>query len=95
MWAIEAPSAWLTLAMIAIGPTLGGYALFTQSLRYIPGKVAGLIAVIEAPVATLIAVALLNEHLELLQIAGMGMILAAVVLPRFAAQAQRPAPATA
>ena len=95
VWAITAPSAWFTLAMIAIGPTLGGYALFTQSLRYIPGKVAGLITVIEAPVATLIAVTLLDEHLELLQIAGMGMILVAVALPHFALQAQRPASVTA
>jgi drug/metabolite transporter (DMT)-like permease len=42
--------------------------------------------VIEAPVATLIAVTLLGERLEALQIAGMGMILVAVVLPRLVAQ---------
>lgn len=95
MWAIEAPTAWAILAIIAIGPTLGGYALFTQSLRSIPGKVAGLISVIEAPVATLIAVTLLGERLELLQVAGMGMILAAVGLPQLAARAQQPAPVAA
>ncbi len=94
IWAIEAPSAWLILAIIAIGPTLGGYALFTQSLRYIPGKVAGLISVIEAPVATLIAVTLLGERLELLQVVGMGMILVAVVLPRVAVRVQQPTPLT-
>lgn len=82
LWAIDAPVAWLILTVIAIGPTLGGYALFTLSLRHIPGKVAGLISVIEAPAATLIAVTLLDEHLEMLQAAGMGMILIAVVLPR-------------
>jgi drug/metabolite transporter (DMT)-like permease len=86
IWAIETPAAWAILAIIAIGPTLGGYALFTLSLRHIPGKVAGLISVIEAPVATLIAVTLLGERLEALQIAGMGMILVAVVLPRLVAQ---------
>ncbi len=41
---------------------------------------------IEAPVATLIAVTLLGERLEALQISGMGMILVAVVLPRLVAQ---------
>lgn len=92
LWAIEAPDAWAILAIIAIGPTLGGYALFTQSLRYIPGKVAGLISVIEAPVATLIAVTLLGERLEALQVVGMGMILVAVVLPRLASRTQQPAP---
>jgi len=66
IWAIETPAAWAILAIIAIGPTLGGYALFTLSLRHIPGKVAGLISVIEAPVATLIAVTLLGERLEAL-----------------------------
>jgi len=86
IWAIETPAAWAILAIIAIGPTLGGYALFTLSLRHIPGKVAGLISVIEAPVATLIAVTLLGERLEALRIAGMGMILVAVVLPRLVAQ---------
>ncbi|MDW8214389.1 MAG: DMT family transporter [Roseiflexaceae bacterium] len=95
LWTIEAPEAWAILAIIAIGPTLGGYALFTQSLRYIPGKVAGLISVIEAPVATLIAVTVLGERLELQQIAGMGMILVAVVLPRLASRARQPAPLTA
>lgn len=80
------PRSRAILAIIAIGPTLGGYALFTLSLRHIPGKVAGLISVIEAPVATLIAVTLLGERLEALQIAGMGMILVAVVLPRLVAQ---------
>ncbi len=92
LWAIEAPDAWATLAIIAIGPTLGGYALFTQSLRYIPGKVAGLISVIEAPVATLIAVTLLGERLDALQVVGMGMILVAVVLPRLALRTQQPSP---
>jgi len=86
IWAIETPAAWAILTVIAIGPTLGGYALFTLSLRHIPGKVAGLISVIEAPVATLIAVTLLGERLEALQIAGMGMILVAVVLPQLVAQ---------
>lgn len=95
LWAIEAPTAWVILAIIAIGPTLGGYALFTQSLRYIPGKVAGLISVIEAPVATLIAVTLLGERLEPLQVVGMGMIMVAVVLPRFAARTQQTAPLVA
>ncbi len=86
VWAIETPAAWAILAVIAIGPTLVGYALFTLSLCHIPGKVTGLILVIEAPVATLIAVTLLGERLEALQIAGMGMILAAVVLPRLVAR---------
>ncbi|MBO9384229.1 MAG: hypothetical protein J7479_18110, partial [Roseiflexus sp.] len=49
-------------------------------------EVAGLILMIEAPVATLIAVTLLGERLEALQIAGMGMILVGVVLLQLVAR---------
>ncbi len=74
-------AAWLVLAVLALGPTLGGYALFTMALRSIPGKVASLIAVIEAPASALLAVALLHEHLEGPQMLGVTLILGAIVLP--------------
>jgi drug/metabolite transporter, DME family len=76
------PAPWLIIAVLAIGPTLGGYALFTAALRYIPGGTAGLISVLEAPVATLLAVALLGERLEWPQLLGMGLVLGAIVTPR-------------
>jgi len=73
---------WLLIAALAIGPTLGGYALFTAALRHIPGRTAGLLAVTEAPAATLLAVLLLGERLEWPQVVGMGLILGAILLPR-------------
>lgn len=72
---------WLVLLGLALGPTLGGYALFTISLRHIPGRIASLIVVIEAPIATLAAVMLLGERIDLAQAVGMGLILVAAVLP--------------
>ncbi len=75
------PWPWLVLIFLALGPTLFGYFLFTTSLRYIPGRIASLLVVIEAPVATLIAVAFLGERLDGLQIIGMALILLAAVLP--------------
>ena len=75
------PWPWLVLIFLALGPTLFGYFLFTTSLRYIPGRIASLLVVIEAPVATLIAVAFLGERLDGLQIIGMAIILLAAVLP--------------
>ncbi|NJN15039.1 MAG: EamA family transporter [Oscillochloris sp.] len=71
---------WLVLA-IALGPTLIGYALFTISLRHIPGRIASLIVVIEAPIATLLAVVLLGEQVAPLQVVGMALILIAAILP--------------
>lgn len=75
------PWPWLVLIFLALGPTLFGYFLFTTSLRYIPGRIASLLVVIEAPVTTLIAVAFLGERLDGLQIVGMALILLAAVLP--------------
>jgi drug/metabolite transporter (DMT)-like permease len=72
---------WLALLALALGPTLMGYALFTSSLRHLPGRVASLIVVVEAPIATLAAVLLLGERIDLSQAAGMLLILAAAVLP--------------
>ena len=76
------PAPWLVLLVLAIGPTLGGYALFTTSLQHIPGRIASLIVVIEAPASSLMAVLLLHERLELLQLVGLAMILIAIFLPR-------------
>ena len=69
------------LVFIALGPTLGGYGLFNLSLRYIPGKISGLISVLEVPVAALISFVLLNDRLEPIQLVGMVLILISTVLP--------------
>lgn len=76
---------WLILAFLALGPTLGGYALFTMALRYLPGRIASIVVMLEAPVSVLLAVALLGERLEWPQILGIGLILSATVLPRLLA----------
>jgi len=74
--------AWVLLLVLALGPTLGGYALFTAALRYIPGRVASLIAVIEAPVSALLAAVFLRERMEWPQLLGIVLILGAIGLPR-------------
>jgi drug/metabolite transporter (DMT)-like permease len=91
-------AAWLGLVALALGPTLGGYALFTVALRYIPGRIASLVTVLEAPVSVLLAVALLGERLEWPQFLGIALILVAATLPgllaadeRRAAKGDRPA----
>lgn len=72
---------WLLMLGLALGPTLGGYALFTIALRHIPGRIASLIVVLEVPIATLLAVALLGERLVWPQVAGMLLVLLAAGLP--------------
>lgn len=72
---------WLIILALSLGPTLGGYALFTMCLRHLPGRIASVIMVIEAPIATAAAVLLLGERIEPAQVAGMALILIAAVLP--------------
>jgi drug/metabolite transporter, DME family len=84
---------WLLTAFVALVPTLGGYAIFTLALRYIPGKIASLIVIIEVPLAALLAVFVLGERLEPAQIVGMILILTAVVLPRMLGVREEAAPA--
>jgi DME family drug/metabolite transporter len=67
--------------VLALGPTLGGYALFTIALRYIPGRVASVVVMVEAPASVLLSVALLGERLEWPQITGMSLILVGACLP--------------
>jgi drug/metabolite transporter (DMT)-like permease len=82
---------WLALLVLALGPTLGGYALFTLALRYIPGRLASLAVMIEAPVSVLLAVIFLGERLEWPQLLGIALILGAVGLPRLLAADERQA----
>lgn len=77
-----APLPWLVLLGLALGPTLGGYALFTAALRYIPASTASLIAVAEAPAGALLAFALLGERLAPPQLLGVALILGAMLVPQ-------------
>ena len=74
-------TAWLILLALAIGPTLGGYALFNLSLQHIPATTGGLILVLEAPTASAIAILFLGEQLVALQYAGMVFIFVSILLP--------------
>ncbi|NTV63621.1 MAG: EamA family transporter [Oscillochloris sp.] len=88
------PTPWLWVVALALGPTLGGYAAFTNSLRYIPGRISSVLMVIEAPLATLIAVGLLGEHIGPIQMFGMLLVLLAAVLPSLRLRLPGRVPAT-
>ncbi|MBC8163881.1 MAG: EamA family transporter [Roseiflexaceae bacterium] len=78
------PAPWLLLLALALGPTLGGYALFTNALRFIPGPLASLVVVAEAPAGAMLAFLLLGERLEPAQLAGIVLIIGALVVPQLA-----------
>jgi drug/metabolite transporter, DME family len=78
--AVRSSTEWLILFGLAIGPTLGGYGFFNLAMRFIPGKVAGLISVLEVPIAAAITYFVFGDALSLPQYLGMLLVLAATVI---------------
>lgn len=74
---------WLILFILAVGPTIGGYGLYTVSLVYLPASVANLIATLEPAMTAVLAYFFLAERLTLVQIAGSILILMGVVFLRW------------
>ncbi|MCR4426648.1 MAG: DMT family transporter [Firmicutes bacterium] len=62
--------AWILVAAVALGPTLGSYALYVGALNYIEASHAGIVCMAE-PVATgILAYVILGERMEGLQVVG-------------------------
>ncbi len=78
--AVPDTNVWLILIFLAIGPTLGGYGFFNLAMRYIPGKTAGLISVLEVPFAAAITYFLFGSSLAWPQYVGMVLVLVATVV---------------
>lgn len=73
-------SGWIILAILAVGPSLAGFGLYTMSLRYLQASTAGLIASLEPALTAIMAFFILRETMDALQWLGAGLILAAVVM---------------
>jgi drug/metabolite transporter, DME family len=71
---------WLILIILALGPTILGYGLYTVSLRYLPASTAGLIASLEPALTAVMAVFILGETLDGWQWLGAGLIVVAVLV---------------
>lgn len=78
----EAALGWGMLALLAVGPTLGGYGLYTVSLTYLPATTANLIATLEPALTATLAFVFLGERLTIPQFLGGSIILLGVVLLR-------------
>lgn len=82
-WLGRSAAGWGVLALLAAGPTVGGFGLYTVSLGYLPASVANLIATLEPAMTAVLAYLFLGEQLTGLQLAGSGLILSGVVVLRF------------
>jgi drug/metabolite transporter (DMT)-like permease len=78
-------TGWLVLAVLAVGPTIAGYGLYTVSLTYLPASVANLIATLEPAMTAVLAYLFLSERLTLPQLAGSALIIAGVLILRLSA----------
>ncbi|MFF2213106.1 EamA family transporter [Streptomyces antibioticus] len=83
--------AWLLLAWIVLIATVVAYVTGVVSVRRLSPQVAGVVACLEAVIATVLAWVLLGEHLSAPQIAGGAVVL----LGAFIAQSSTPSKGSA
>lgn len=81
-WLGGSTAGWGILLLLGLGPTIGGYGLYTLSLSYLPMGVASLIATLEPAFTAMLAYLLLAERMTSIQVAGSLTVLAGVVLLR-------------
>jgi drug/metabolite transporter (DMT)-like permease len=81
-WLGDTVVGWLVLLALAVGPTIGGYGLYTVSLTYLPASVANLIATLEPAMTTILAYLLLGERLTVPQLLGSALIIGGVIILR-------------
>jgi len=81
-WLGRDVAGWGMLLLLAWGPSLGGFGLYTVSLGYLPASVASLIASLEPALTAGLAFLFLGERLTLEQLVGSAMILAGIMLLR-------------
>ncbi len=70
---------WFILALLAYGPTLGGYLFFNFSLKYLPAAVASLFTTMEPPITSVLSFFLLGRGITLIQWLGVLLIISGVV----------------
>ena len=93
-WLGGAWLGWLILITLAVGPTVGGFGLYTVSLGYLPASVANVIATLEPVMTAILAFILLGERFTPPQWAGSLLIIAGVIVLRVGeSRARIPEPA--
>ncbi|MGW7171001.1 EamA family transporter [Streptomyces sp. NPDC054884] len=89
---VEVP-AWLLLGWIVLIATVVAYVTGVVSVRQLSPQVAGVVACLEAVIATVLAWVLLGEHLSAPQIVGGAVVLLGAFIAQSSAPAEGPAPA--
>jgi drug/metabolite transporter (DMT)-like permease len=82
-WLGNSFAGWGILFFLGVAPTLGGFGLYTLSIRYLSPTTANLIATLEPAFTAVWAYFLLSEILTGTQFIGGALVFAGVVLLRF------------
>ena len=83
LWLGNSAVAWRILFFLGIAPTLGGFGLYTLSLRYLAPTVASLIATLEPALTAIWAYLFLSEQLNFIQWIGSFLVFTGVILLRW------------
>lgn len=83
LWLGDSISGWGILFFLGVVPTLGGFGLYTLSIRYLSPTSANLIATLEPAFTTVWAYLFLCEVLTGAQLIGSLLVLVGVILLRF------------
>jgi len=67
-------SVWMLLLTMSLFGTIFSYFLFTRGIKMVPASSVGVVTTLEPLVAIVLASALLNEHLTILQYFGIFLI---------------------
>ncbi|MBI5943091.1 MAG: EamA family transporter [Chloroflexi bacterium] len=86
LWLGNSASGWGILFFLGVAPTLGGFGLYTLSIRYLSPTTSNLIATLEPAFTAIWAYFLLNEVLNGTQLIGGLLVLTGVILLRFASR---------
>jgi drug/metabolite transporter (DMT)-like permease len=82
LWLGSSVSGWGLLFFLGVAPTLGGFGLYTLSIRYLSPTVSNLIATLEPAFTAVWAYLFLSEQLTTTQIIGSVLLFTGVVLLR-------------
>jgi drug/metabolite transporter (DMT)-like permease len=83
LWLGDSLVGWGLLFFLGVAPTLGGFGLYTLSLRYLSPTTSNLIATLEPAFTAIWAYFLLSEVLTGTQLFGGVLVLTGVILLRF------------
>ncbi len=75
-------AGWGILFFLSLGPTLGGFGLYTIGLSQVPASVVTLLGTLEPVFSIIMAYFLFGEVLNVPQLIGAGLILLSVILLR-------------